>query len=180
MYREKYNLVSKNLYVLNFPFSASKFDNEKLSAFILNTYFSYKFSPDNNYNDIILDEHDENAKWVEDYIREKVALIDNDVALNPINRLAQINGFLESSYKRNHINPYNPKLSPHYTAIYVVKGTGKLILEFPDYKQEDAFDILDLEPGRIFVFNSDLNYFTNKNPDKNTNRQLLIINYEKE
>ena len=175
----KYTLIEKLLFNFKFPFSSSKMDNEKLSAFILNTYFNYKFSSDNNYNDIILNEVDQNINWIEQYIREKIASIDNLIALDPIDRLAQINGHLESSYKRNHINHYNYKLSPHFTSIYVVKGTGRLILEHPTYKQENDFSILEMEPGEIFVFNSDLNYFTDKNYDKNVNRQLLITNYER-
>jgi len=175
----KYRLIEKLLFNFKFPFTGSKMDNEKLSAFILNTYFNYKFSSDNNYNDIIFNEVDQNINWVEQYIREKVTSIDNSIALDPINRLAQINGHLESSYKRNHINYYNYKLSPHYTSIYVVKGSGRLILEHPTYKQENDFSILEMEPGEIFVFNSDLNYFTDKNYDKNVNRQLLITNYER-
>lgn len=179
MIQERYNLVSKDLYTFKFPFHASKMDNEKLSAFLLNTYFNYKFSADNNYNDIIINEHDNNVNWVEIYIKEKINSINSKLPLDPINRLAQINGHLESSYKRNHVNPYNYKMSPHYTSIYVVKGTGKLIIECPDYKQEDSYMLLNMKPGNIYVFNSDLNYFTDKNYDKNVNRQLLITNYER-
>ena len=61
----------------------------------------------------------------------------------------------------------------------LVKGTGNFIIEYPDYKQEDAWQVFKMEPGRIFIFNSDLNYFTDKNKNKNINRQLLITNYKK-
>ena len=175
----KYNLISKDLFNFKFPFKASKMDNDKLSAFIINTYINFKFTSDNNYNDIIIKTPNQHIDWIENYIREKIGQIDNFIALDVINRLAQINGYLESSYKRNHINHYDYKRSPHYTSIYVVKGTGRIILEHPTYKQENNFSILEMKPGEIFVFNSDLNYFTDKNYDDTVNRQLLITNYEK-
>ena len=176
---ERYSLVKKDLFIFRFPFEASKFNNEKLSSFIINKYINYEFTIHNKYSDVLLsDEHDNNMVWLQTYVSERYNALEK-LTLVPINTFAQINGFLDSSYKRNHVDPFNYKLSPHFTSIYVVKGTGKLIIEFPDYKQEDAYKILDLEPGTIYLFNSDLNYFTDKNRDKNINRQLMITNYER-
>lgn len=178
-YLEKHPLINKNLFVFEFPFHSSKMNNDKLSAYIINKYMNFGFTEDNNYNDIDLnDDHDENIVWVENFVKEKFSIL-NNFRINSLNHIAQINGFLESSYKRNHVNPFDYDMSPHFTSIYVVKGTGNFIIEYPDYKQEDAWQMFKMQPGRIFVFNSDLNYFTDKNLDKNINRQLLITNYKK-
>ena len=99
-------------------------------------------------------------------------------SLVPINTIANVHTFLEGSYKRNHVNPYDYKKSPNVTCIVVIKGEGDIIIEHPSYKNEDAFTQYKFKKGDYFIFPSDLEYFTSKNIDQNKYTQLLISNFE--
>ena len=64
-------ISQKEILGLEFPFEFSKVDFEKISGFILNTYFNFNFLPENNYSDIPL-ESEQNIKWVQEYILDKL------------------------------------------------------------------------------------------------------------
>jgi|TARA_Y100000401_G_C8284221_1_gene205160 hypothetical protein len=166
---------------MDFPFKASKCDFDKISGFIMNTYINFNFLPENNYSDIPL-ESQQDIKWVQEYIKDKLAQAQvgqyRRALPRPLNQLAQVNGFLESSYKRNHINHRDFEHSPGMTSVTVIKGTGQIVFDASEYLRPEDYRVYDLKPGRIFAFNSDIDYFTTKHTDRNCLRQLLIHNYE--
>ena len=64
------------------------------------------------------------------------------------------------------------------TSVTVIKGTGQIVFDASEYLRPEDYRVYDLKPGRIFAFNSDIDYFTTKHTDRNCLRQLLIHNYE--
>ena len=173
-------ISQKEILGLEFPFEFSKVDFEKISGFILNTYFNFNFLPENNYSDIPL-ESEQNIKWVQEYILDKLHQAEVGkyrlAVPSPLNQLAQVNAFLESSYKRNHIDHKDFENSPGLTSLCVIKGGGKIIFDASEYLRPNDHRGFELKPGRIFIFNSDIDYFTTKHTDKTSLRQLLIHNY---
>jgi len=169
-------VVLKEILMDKIPCKDINVDFENISQYIINKYIGYEFEDRNYHRDIemgFLPDIDRIHKFLNTEFRKH-----QWPSLVPIDSIANVHVFLEGSYKRNHINPFDYKKSPNLTCIVVVKGQGELIIEHPDYKQENAFSQFSFEQGDYFIFNSDLNYFTSKNTDRNKYTQLLINNYE--
>jgi len=97
--------------------------------------------------------------------------------LEVLNMFASLEGYLESSYKRNHVDYKQPHLSSDFTAIYLVKGHGQLIFEFDSNTRGKQEYVLFLKEKDYVFFNSNLDYYFAKNPERDLIRSYLTINF---
>ena len=169
-------VVQKEIIWGQIPCEDINVDLEKISQNIISKLIGYDFEDRNYYRDIKLDfqkDNDKINKYFDIEFRKQ-----KWPSLVPINSIANVHVFLEGTYKRNHIDPYNYSESPNMTALIIIKGSGELVIEHSDYKQENSFSQFSFNQGDYFIFNSDLNYFTSKNTNREQYTQLLINNYE--
>ena len=173
---ERKTVVTKDIFTGNLPCKEINVDLQTISSLIINNYINTGPIENNLYRDIKLEgstDLDRINKYFSDQFRLKK--LPSPV---PINMLGSINVYLECNHKRNHYFPYHYHTSPHMTAVIVIKGEGNIIIQHPSYKAEHAYSEFIMKEGDYYLFNSDLDYFTDKNLSKEKNRQLLFINYE--
>lgn len=152
---------------------SSLIDNKVLENNILTDYTKLTINPikPNKYNDLQLT-YNKNQTWVIENIIERIQHDYPSVyALETINIFANLEGYLESSYKRNHDNS-------DFTAIYLVKGFGELIFEWDSNTRGKKDYIVNLKEKEYLFFNSNLNYYFTKNPNRDLIRSYITINFK--
>lgn len=166
-------ILSTTFVIEDFLPKESNVKNSELNGFILNDLATQSFEPinKNRYGDLNLN-HKKEFNWIFDYIREQIFLKNNHMQLRFEKLFANVEGYLESSFSRNNVNTNDIFNSPDLTILYCVNGEGELVIEYPDNKNLDKYILLDTEPGKIIIFNSNLNFYFLKNPSKDLRTTL--------
>lgn len=170
--------VLKETFVLKSTIeNPSLIDNKIIENGILTDYTKTtinSFKP-NKYNDLSLT-YNKNQTWLIEHITDRVHH-DFKYSLELLNIFGSLEGYLESSYKRNNVDYNQSNLSSDFTAIYLVKGHGQLIFEFDSNTRGKQEYVLFLKEKDYVFFNSNLDYYFTKNPERDLIRSYLTINF---
>jgi hypothetical protein len=153
-------LTEKFLFTFNLP-NLSKVNNLELNRKIYEQKQNFVFLPTNKYEDIdILFSQD--VKWVSDYVVEKLSVYQgkqtyvSDYFVN-VQKPEHI------SFKRNNINLNDIRNSCDYTCLFIVKGEGNLYLEYDNNIRKQQTFVEKIKEKSIAVFNSDIEYYLDRN-----------------
>tara|TARA_R100001086_G_scaffold246105_2_gene177906 strand:- start:249 stop:776 length:528 start_codon:yes stop_codon:yes gene_type:complete len=172
---KKENLTEKNIYVDTLP-NLSKVNNLELGKRLQEEYDNFIISPSNTYEDVDIPFLKE-VKWISDYIEHKflcyygedIYLTDHYINIQKPNHM---------SFKRNNIKLNDLRNSADYTALYVIDGSGNLYLEYDDNVKKQQTFVNYIKEKSIAMFNSDIQYFIDRNKT-NYNRIILTFLYKK-
>lgn len=128
-----------------------------------------KFVPHfkNRHNDINNTYH-KYYTWILEYIRDHyIKHSFQNLTLECLNSFINREKKFESTFKRNHINPYDLNNSPEMTVLYFIQGGGgELTLEWDNGRYKDCFNKFAVKDKQFFIFNSDFDYYLTKNTEK--------------
>jgi hypothetical protein len=167
-------ILSETFYVTDFLPESSKVDNNLVHSLILNDYAKQSFSTifENKYNDVFIKYHQQYG-WIFDYIRDQF-YIKYNISLRLEKTIANVEGYLESTFKRNQVDLYDIKGSPDYTILYFVQGEGDLVIEWSDHRDLNRYLTVEFESKKIIIFNSDLNYYLTKNTSQDLRSSIIF------
>lgn len=157
---DKKVLTEKFLVKFNLP-NLSKVDNLELNRRIYEQKQNFVFSPSNKYEDINIS-FLQDVKWVSDYIIEKLA-VDQKKHTYVSDHFVNIQKPEHMSFKRNNINLNDIRNSCDYTCLFIVKGEGNLYLEYNDNIRKQQTFVEKIEERSILIFNSDIEYYLDRN-----------------
>lgn len=172
---KKETLTEKNIYIDNLP-NLSKVNNLELGRRLQEENDEFIISSSNKYEDVDIP-FLQQVKWISDYIEHKfltyytedIYLIDHYINIQKPNYM---------SFKRNNINLNDIRNSADYTALYIVNGNGNLYLEYDNNIRKQQTFIYPLKQKSIAMFNSDIEYFIDRNKTE-YNRIVLTFLYKK-
>lgn len=172
---KKETLTEKNIYIDTLP-NLSKVNNLEIGRRLQEENDNFIISPSNKYEDVDIP-FLQQVKWISDYIEHKfltyygedIYLIDHYINIQKPNYM---------SFKRNNINLNDIRNSADYTALYVVNGNGNLYLEYDNNIRKQQTFVTPLKQKSIAIFNSDIEYFIDRNKTE-YNRIVLNFLYKK-
>jgi len=141
--------------------------NDILKKFAIDDCNKFVPSFHNRYNDIKYTHH-KYYNWIMEYIRDHYRKHSfNKLTLECYDSFLNRDKKYESTYKRNHIDPYNLQASPEMTVIYILQGDGgELTIEWDNGKHKDNFWKFPIREKQFFIFNSDIDYYFTKNTEE--------------
>ena len=169
-------LTEKNIYIDTLP-NLSKVDNLELGRRLQEEHDNFIISPLNKYEDINIP-FLKQVKWISDYIQHKflcyykkdIYLIDHYINIQKPNHM---------SFKRNNINLNDIRNSADYTVLYIVDGSGNLYLEYDNNRKKQQTFFTPLNKKSIAIFNSDIEYFIDRNKTNYNSKRLKFL-YKKD
>jgi len=168
-------LTEKSIYIDTLP-NLSKVNNLELGRRLQEEHDSFIISPSNIYEDVDIPFLTQ-VKWISDYIEQKfVCYYHEDIYLT--DHYINIQKPNHMSFKRNNIKLNDLRNSADYTALYVLHGSGNLYLEYDDNVKKQQTFVTPLKEKSITVFDSDVEYFIDRNKTE-YNRIILNFLYKK-
>tara|TARA_R100001440_G_scaffold676_3_gene2132 strand:- start:8091 stop:8618 length:528 start_codon:yes stop_codon:yes gene_type:complete len=155
-----------------------KFDRKEIKDFILKHKNERFFDPFlNRFYDVKLPYHN-NIYTLQCYLRD-VYRVKSGRGLVPFSCFAQVLSKGENSFKRNHVNQTDLQNSSDITFVVPIQGDTLITIEYSDHRDKGRFWVVPFTENEFVAFNSDLDYYINKN-SKEEDLIYLIYNFKKD
>ncbi len=107
----------------------------------------------------------QNLDWINTYIRNKLSA-KHKIFLDFMDHYLLKQNYNESILKRNHLDFYSTKNTPDFISIYFSDdSSNNLILEYDDHRSKNLNWKIPIEKNKCVTFNSDINFYFNKNKE---------------
>jgi len=108
----------------------------------------------------------QNLDWISWYVRNKM-FVKQNINLDFMNHYLLKQDYNESLLKRRHLEYYSKKETPDFITIYFMdNSSNSLELEYDDHRYKNLNWTVPVEQNKCVTFNSDINFYFNKNKEK--------------